>query len=182
MSYKLCSQRYEEIKEEVVTLLKEYVIQCTPVSGFELAILMGITLIPYSSLSSEQKKKAMIVSQDGFFTVYGFGKEVIFYNDEQDYRRVNWTILHEIGHCVLGHIEHDDEAEAEANFFAKYAAAPPVLIHKIYPKSPMVIADKFGLSYEAACNAFSYYQKWLRYGSNEYTPYEITLLNLFQVG
>ena len=44
-------------------------------------------------------------------------------------RRIRFTIMHEIGHIVLDHTEHSDLAESEANFFAKYALAPPPLVH-----------------------------------------------------
>lgn len=92
------------------------------------------------------------------------------------------TILHEIGHAVLGHNENtdDDIAEAEAAFFAKYAVAPPPLIDKIKPNDPQKIENIFHISYEAATYAFSYYYKWLVYGNKNYTDYEIKLLHLFR--
>lgn len=179
MIYKLSNQRYEEIKDEVTLLMEEHGVRCIPVSGFELATHMGVTLIPYSSLTPEKRAASMLISMDGFLTVEGIGAETIYYNDGIGYERINWTFLHEIGHLVLGHLEHDDEAEAEANFFAKYAAAPPVLVHKIKPQSPNEIAKVFGLSFEAACHAFDYYQKWLRYRPSRYTGYELRLLRLF---
>ena len=39
--------------------------------------------------------------------------------------------MHEVGHYALGHIKEGDEEEAEAEFFAKYALAPPPLIHNM---------------------------------------------------
>ena len=43
----------------------------------------------------------------------------IYYNDKKDAGRIRFTILHEIGHFVLGHLQQSDLAESEANFFAK---------------------------------------------------------------
>lgn len=69
----------------------------------------------------------------------------------------------------------------EVKFFAKYALVPPVLVHRLKLKNPSEIADKFEVSFEAACYAFDYYQKWLRYGGNNYTDYEIISLKLFHI-
>lgn len=90
------------------------------------------------------------------------------------------SILHEIGHAVLGHKETGgDIAEAEANFFAKYAAAPPPLVHTIQPQGPEDIYHIFNISYEAACYAYNYYLKWLHYGGEFYTSYENQIIEQF---
>jgi Zn-dependent peptidase ImmA (M78 family) len=54
-----------------------------------------------------------------------------------------------------------DLAEAEANFFAKFLLAPPILVHLISPDDYLDIIEPFDISREFAYNAFSYYQKWL---------------------
>lgn len=180
---RLSDEQYEFIKGEVVALFERYDIRCIPISGFELAYKMGITLIPYSSLTEKQQSAVMKVSTDGFYIEDQFGNDLIYYNDDVgiSYERTNMTMLHEIGHCVLDHQGESDEEEAEANFFAKYAAAPPPLIHRIQPEMPEKIADVFNISYEAACYAMRYYQKWLTFGDEDYTEYEIRLLRLFDV-
>ena len=119
-------------------------------------------------------------SEDGFSVGKNIGEWYIYYNDKKDYGRINNTIMHEIGHIILDHSEDSELAEKEVKFFAKYALVPPVLVHKLKLDNPMDIADIFDVSFEAACYAYSYYKKWLQYGSSEYTKYERTLLNLFQ--
>ena len=180
---RLSDEQYEFIKGEVVALFERYDVRCIPISGFELAYKMGITLIPYSALTEKQRPAAMRISTDGFYMEDSFGNDLIFYNDDDaiPYERTNMTILHEIGHCVLDHTGESDEEEAEAGFFAKYAAAPPPLIHRIKPERPEVIANVFNISFEAACYAIEYYQKWLAFGDKDYTDYEIRLLRLFEV-
>ena len=109
------------------------------------------------------------------------GRDIIYYNDIGiSYKRINMTILHEVGHCVLDHTGHSEKEEAEASFFAKYAAAPPPLVHRIRPNNSEEIADIFDLSYEAAYYAYDYYLKWLQYGGKDYTEYEVRLLHLFE--
>ena len=67
-------------------------------------------------------------------------------------------------------------------FFAKYALAPPPLIHNMRGEINLhTISEVFQISLSAAHNAFDYYQKWLRFGGDNYTEYEIQLLELFEV-
>lgn len=180
---KLDDEVYEFIKQEVIDLFIRFDIKCTPISGFELAQKMGIIMVPYSALSKRKWHKAIAISSDGFYLEPGDNKEYIYYDDTRGYERSNMTILHEIGHCVLGHSDKTDpeEAEAEANFFAKYAIAPPPLVHRFKPTTPEDIQKHFFISYEAACNALSYYHKWLRYGKPDYTDYEVVLLCQFAI-
>jgi Zn-dependent peptidase ImmA (M78 family) len=88
--------------------------------------------------------------------------------------------MHEIGHIVLKHSQDSELAEKEVKFFAKYALAPPVLIHKFELKDPYSIAETFDISFEAAHYALTYYNKWLAYGGRNYTSYELKILNLFK--
>ena len=180
--WKLTDEEYEFIKGEVCHIFELYRIKCVPVCGFEIASKMGITLVAYSGLSEKKLKKALEVSEDGFFIEIG-GREFIFYNDiDRCYERQNWTILHEIGHIVLDHTGHSEHEEDEANFFATYAIAPPVLIHKIGAKSVMDVYDAFDISMEAAGYAFEYYRTWeFRYNrTKRLAEYEVRLLALYK--
>jgi len=182
MYSKLPDNTYEFIKGEVADLFERYDIRCIPISGFELAVHMEITLIPYSILSEKKRQAAMKYSEDGFYYDDLPLGERIYYNDAMPYYRINMTILHEIGHAVLGHNEEMDpeEREVEAKFFAKYAAAPPVLVHRIDPQCPEEIMEVFDIGYEAAVYAFAYYHVWLRHYSaiGRLTSYEEKILKL----
>lgn len=155
---RLPGERYEEIKEIVVKMFEELDISCTPISGFEIAKKLGIITIPYSATKYREKltskyEDAICLEKDAIY--------YIFYNDKKSYERLNWTFLHEIGHLILGHTEHCELAESEANFFAKFAIAPPVLIHRYKLSTVEDIEDRFCISHEAATNALNYYKKWL---------------------
>ena len=180
---KLEDKDYEFIKSEVVDLFQRYDVHCIPINGFELAMKMGIHLIPYSSLSKEKRRCAKSVSSDGFFVEPGDGKSYILYNDSLEYRRANMTILHELAHGVLGHHEQMplEQREAEAAFFAKYAAAPPPLVHKIRPVTRNRIADYFCISLEAAGYALEYYYKWQNQlcSTGRLKRYELLILDMF---
>ena len=179
MSIKLSNQRYEEIKRIVVKTFIKYGVSCVPISGFEIALKMGVKVIPYSSIIPSNRWLLIKKSEDGFSVERTNGQWYIYYNDEKDYGRVNHTIMHEIGHIVLDHTEDSDLAEKEVKFFAKYALAPPVLIHKLKLDNPKSISQIFEISYEAACYAYDYYQKWLNHHYGSYTDYEHRILCLF---
>lgn len=179
MAIQLSNRRYEEIKRIVVRMFVKYGVSCVPINGFEIAHKMGVKVIPYSAYPQSKHWLLIKKSEDGFSVEKTNGQWYIFYNDEKDYGRVNHTIMHEIGHIVLDHTEDSELAEKEVKFFAKYALAPPVLIHKLKLDSPERIAQTFEISHEAACYAYGYYQKWLRFGARDYTAYECQLLRLF---
>lgn len=182
--WKLTDEEYEFIKGEVCHIFEKYKVKSIPVSGFEIAVKMEITVIAYSGLSSKKLNTAMKVSEDGFF-LEKEDHEYIFYNDiDRSYERQNWTILHEIGHIVLDHTGHSEHEEDEANFFAKYAIAPPILVHKIGAKSIKDIYEAFDISLEAAKYAYWYYQSWERRYKQDriLADYEVKLLTLFKIG
>lgn len=181
---KLNNNDYEYIKREVGDLFVRYKIKCIPISGYELATKMGIVLIPYSSLSSKKLNAAKKLSFDGFYFEPGDGREYIYYNDKVIYERSNMTILHEIGHAVLGHTDDTDSevAEAEASFFAKYAIAPPSLIFQMHLDSPPKIAKVFCISNEASCYVWNYYCTRLKahQANGCFTTYEIQINMLYE--
>ena len=55
MSLKLSNDRYEEIKKTVVDLFEACSVCCTPISGYESAVNLGIKVIPYSALPRSVK-------------------------------------------------------------------------------------------------------------------------------
>lgn len=180
---RLEDEQYEEIKNTVIDTFIEYGIKSIPISAFEMAVRMGLTVIPYSALNEEQKRSALKISKDGFSTELENHEWIIYYNDYwQNYGRINHTIMHEVGHYALGHIKEGEQEEAEAEFFAKYALAPPPLIHSFGQNiNPDLIRDKFDVSYQAAFYAYKYYKNWLKYGNRDYTNYEIRMLDQFML-
>lgn len=179
MPIKISNQRYEEIKRIAVAMFIKYGISCIPIDGFEIAHRMGIQVIPYYTIAASKRWFLLKKSEDGFSVEKTNGQWYIFYNSDKDRGRVKNTIMHEIGHIVLNHTEDSELAEKEVNFFAKYALAPPVLIHKFKLNDPESIAQMFAISHEAACYAYNYYHKWQRHYYGCYTDYERQLLCLF---
>lgn len=179
MGISLSHTRYEEIKQIVVDVFAKYNVFCVPVNSFELAIKMGIKVIPYSAISESKRWLLLKKSEDGFTVERSIDEWYIYYNDKKDYGRINNTIMHEIGHIVLDHSEESELAEKEVKFFAKYALVPPILVHKLKLDNPYDIARIFDVSFEAARYALEYYRKWLSCSNKDYTSYELRLLRLF---
>ena len=175
---RLSDERYEQIKEKVVEMFETYGIKSVPISGFEIATKMGITVVPYSAYKPEVQKLMLLESEDGFFAEKSDGSLFIYYNDEKDYGRINNTMLHEIGHYVLGHTQESELAETEVKFFAKYALVPPVLVEKFGIEYSFDIMNTFDVSYEAAVYALDYYRKWKMFNNQKHS-YEKRLLKLF---
>jgi len=179
---RLKNEKYEEIKRIIIDTFVTYRIKSIPINPSEIGIVLGIPIIPYSAFSKAKQKKLLSISNDGFsFSQNGIWK--IYYNDTYtNYKRIRNTIMHEIGHYVLGHIEEGEEEESEAKFFAKYALAPIPLIHNMKCEITIDnIMDTFEISYDAAKIALNNYQKWLQFGDENYKDYEQELLQLFEV-
>lgn len=146
---------------------------CIPVDPFAIAAKCGYAVITYSSLGLKGERAALKKSESGFELALederGETKRYIYVNDRQSYQRQRFTVLHELGHIVLGHLQESDVAEAEANFFAKFCIAPPSLVHLIRPTNYIDIAETFCLSSECALNSWNYYRGWLSiYGEKDY--------------
>lgn len=180
---RLSDEQYEEIKQTVIDTFLEYDIRCIPINAFEMAIKMGLKIVPYSALDDEKKEAALKISSDGYSIETENNEWRIYYNDScRNYGRVNQTVMHEIGHYALGHVGEGEVEESEAKFFAKYALAPPPLVHNMDEEINVNnIMRKFDISYKAAQFAHRYYWTWLRYGGNDYTNYELKMLELFKV-
>lgn len=180
---RLTGNRYDEIEDEVIKMYSGITIKSFPIDCFEICEQLGIVYIPYSSLSFKKKEALGIGSQDGLHALWEMSKGnfvfIIYYNDNLPPRRIRFTIMHELGHIFLDHTEHSDLAESEANYFAKYALAPPPLVHELEIEDYVELADRFDISYECAYYCMKKYNSWLRYGSKYYQDNEITLISLF---
>ncbi|MEE3393494.1 MAG: ImmA/IrrE family metallo-endopeptidase [Lachnospiraceae bacterium] len=180
---RLDNETYEDIKQAVADMFVDYDIKGVPISSFEVAIKIGLTVIPYSAMDSHKKDESMDYSKDGFSVETLCDEWIIYYNDQdKNYGRINQTIMHEVGHYILGHIEEGEIEESEAKFFAKYALASPPLIHNLLEDvNEINIMNTFDIGYEAAMFAVGYYRKWLRYGEKDYVSYETQILEQLEV-
>lgn len=145
-------QRYDEIASLVARLLNELKINCIPIDPFEIGARLGFELVSYSSTSPQVHELAMMESKDGF-SFLSDHSWIILYNDKKPNTRIRFTIAHEIGHILLDHSQASELAEAEANYFARYLIAPPVLIQLVAHLGISLVADLFCICLETATYA-----------------------------
>jgi len=85
------------------------------------------------------------------------GHPTIGFNPDTAWVRRRFTIAHEIGHLMLGHVcggpDIEDNPEAEANQFAAELLMPLVFLRADYKKEPDLekLSKKYIVSREALC-------------------------------
>lgn len=143
-------------------------------------------LIPYTDFHDE----LMAISHDGF-TYYYDGVFYIYYNKSKPYKRVRFTLFHEIGHIILNHhIEFKKEIlqssentgfmESEANIVARNLMAPAYIIHNLYLGMNNFIPEIFQMSDKASINRIRWINKdyrEIRYKNPDFLLPEIQRLN-----
>ena len=67
--YRLSDSRYEEINKIVVDMFIRYDISSTPISAFEIAIKMGIEIVPYSSYPESIQKIMLKKARTDLFSL-----------------------------------------------------------------------------------------------------------------
>src|SRR3989338_10345703 len=104
---------------------------------------------------------------------YGFGDKVsgmlvmvdesatIGYNNSQHWHRRRFTIAHEIGHLLMGHVcnnDPNDHREKEANEFAAELLMPLSILKKDFQQIKVLktLAEKYIVSEEAMCRHLMY--------------------------
>lgn len=173
--------RFQYVTDTAYSLLADIGVREFPIDSFafvdELPVEVKILrwrelreLFPYTTINGKKQK-----NNDPFFlkkqkaeakSIYKDGKYFIVYDDTIDYReRINWTIMHEIGHIMLGHLVEFEEVELsrngltrakyevlekEANYFAAEVLMPSVILKNFSDIESSEISLLFGVSMAAA--------------------------------
>lgn len=159
MNYKISNERYSEITEEIANLYEDIGIKAFPINPIEICNKLKIKLIPYSSTDA-----FFTLSSDGFNYFHTSNQEyVIHYNVLQSKERINFTIMHELGHIMLGHDSPENNIEnsikeKEADYFARMSLVPLGIIFILRLRTPEEISKIFNISFSCATNVFKHYQ------------------------
>lgn len=84
----------------------------------------------------------------------------VYYNSANNLGRIRFSLMHELGHYMLGHSGTSQENEDEADCFASYILAPRVAINYYQCSTADQLHDRFGLSYAAANRTLIDYNTW----------------------
>lgn len=118
-------------------------IACKP---FSKAALYGIDITTFGSESA---------------TIFSYnGRYIIFYNEQEKMERVRFSIGHELGHRLLGHVlnlplgEQYSRQEVETNFFAAQLLMPEQILREFQKRGAVInrkfLMTAFGVSEQAA--------------------------------
>lgn len=154
---------YSFILEKVFSVFEECYVNSFPLNFVDLIIQYGYRVFTYQQLrdkSPELYESCILYSDDAFRDM---ATKTVAYNTEAPKKRVYFSLAHELGHIVLGHLSETKKTEAEANFFASNILAPRMAIHYARCKNEADVARIFEVSCEAAQYAFDDYRRWRRY-------------------
>lgn len=173
-------REYQRIEALVVEMYRALGIRDVNFNVFNVAQQIGCRLIPFSNL--QVFKREWLISE-GYDAINYFdtqrGIHVVYYDDSKSYVRQRFSIMHEVGHIILGHKQESQLARIQANYFAGYALAPNPLIHEYGIDNFVDLSNTFNISEECAMICNARYNNWVQYGKPNYLPYEIRLLELF---
>ncbi|MCL1903182.1 MAG: ImmA/IrrE family metallo-endopeptidase [Oscillospiraceae bacterium] len=85
-------------------------------------------------------------------------------------KRINWTLAHEVGHVVLGHLRDGETEERQANSFASELLMPELLMLELRlglgrELGVNEVSRLFGVSREAALNRIGQVEQKARYSA-----------------
>lgn len=154
---------YQESRNLSWEILISQNIHALPVKISEICTSYGINIYSYRNAKLINKLKAdkLKIGNDGFTTAVGGGKPIIFFDDSKSPERSRFTIAHELGHILLGHVgrynlinrepsSEDNPIEQAANVFASRLLAPACVLWGLNVHTPEDIMRYCNLTYTAA--------------------------------
>lgn len=153
------SHDYEKLDEDAIKLRIDYGFFEYSIDVFKLAQCIGITLIPYSSLTKKQQLVINATSDlnDGFTVMRHRNGEwdfLTYYNDDLPLVRQRFTIAHEIKHVLYREENPTEKDEALADHFARALLAPSCLVMFLMENHNLLeLCDFFNTSVPATENA-----------------------------
>jgi Zn-dependent peptidase ImmA (M78 family) len=182
--------RWEFVKNKVYDFIIDHKIYSLPVKLTKLisSEFDNVHLVKFSDIIKNSECYAIPYIKEGM-TMYNRNEDVyiIIYNDIniQSHSRMRWTVGHELGHIVLGHLADYDETstdkfiqckstyetfEKESNFFASMILCPPWVLNSLNINSEIQIKDLCEVSSSAAHHRLVSLKKWKefsRFPTNE---------------
>ena len=153
---------YNKIVTATIEVFRKCNVHSFPIDCEDLLKHYGYRLFSYKELrdrSPELYSLSLGYSEDAF---RAGASKIVAYNPDRPHGRIRFSLMHELGHHVLGHTGVSDQNEKEANAFASHILAPRMAIHYSRCKNANDVARLFDMSFEAADNAFIDYRRWHR--------------------
>lgn len=156
---------YQNIRNESWRILLDCKIDRLPVDLNMICKALGVGTAPYGANRAliQQKNLSAIVARSDGLSFFAGNMPVVLYNETCTPERVRFTIAHELGHIVLGHISpggvtianrepnpQDDPKEVAANQFAARLLAPACVLWGLDLHTAKEIAQVCRISKQAA--------------------------------
>lgn len=194
------SADYERIKRIVGDIYEENsnFLNSIPIDVIGLARKMGFKIIKASDRLKFGLKKLLEFNEiNKIKDVFGcaFFNEnnmeyVIYYDDiNAGCNKQRFSVAHEIGHIVLGHIDKNIEnskiAEDEANYFAGYLLFPDCLstneqIYRFFKENPYMLSTLFGIADDTAMIKFKHHNNRYSLPKDRSYDYEKILMSCLE--
>jgi Zn-dependent peptidase ImmA (M78 family) len=160
------------VTQKAREFIKQYEINWLPVDPFELMDKLNIQyksigdLVLKTGLDRKWLIDEVIFGEDGliFYEPDTDSDKIILNEKIEPFERIRWTIMHEIGHAYLGHLnskktsilkwklskEEYNKYEQEAQIFAEEVLAPKFILYLICAHSISEIMEICGIPKPAA--------------------------------
>lgn len=177
-------QHYKIARDRAWQAIIETGINSLPIKLSDVARYYNIHIVSYSSAGNEP--------EDGY-TVKRNNRLIVYYNDSKPNKRIRFTIAHELGHCLLGHLNNNFETahrnsevfdyeniiETQANIFARDLLMPATVLHSLGVSSAKEIADICNVSMQSAEIRFNRLLELNKRGMYNKHPLEKQVYNRF---
>ena len=150
----------EHIHQKIFDVYKDCDIHSFPIDCFSILAHYGFRIVTYQEI---QKQKPDLYTAVSNYSEDAFRfRMTIYYNSIKNTGRSRFSLMHELGHYILGHTEETDQNEDEADYFASCMLAPRVAIKKMNCSTAEDLHTTFGLSYAAANRTIVNYNEWCK--------------------
>lgn len=150
----------EMIERSVCDVYQECGIRSFPVDCMAVLRHYGLTAISSATFRKTRPELYALclkASDDAFLFL---PRRLIIYHDRLR-TRTRFSLMHELGHFLLGHTESTPENEVQANYFASCILMPRPVIGLQKTRDIRHLAHIFGTSYAATEIALTDYLRWL---------------------
>lgn len=141
-------------------MITECNIKSFPIDCFQIIQHYGYRIFTYSELHKRNKElydMCISYSEDAFRIG---STKVVAYNDKKPQKRTRFSLMHELGHHILGHKSDSSQNEEEANYFASNILAPRIAMYYAKLKTVREVSELFDISSSAAYYAAQDFSEW----------------------
>lgn len=155
--------KYQRSRNASWQCLIDCKVDSLPVSPALIASQLGVGLYQYGPNAALLRSKGLgaLLDAYGFAFAEPDGRLLIFYNEQKPHHQIRFTVAHELGHILLGHvapeapcgrllIPSDPSLERQADQFAIRLLAPACMLWHLDAYSAEDISKACDISMDAA--------------------------------